>query len=1207
MIDRVALLRDLKPVLTALEDDIRARVAAVDALSAHLAREHENAVTAQRTAMSLEEWAEGEITQAAVAWVLGCVFVRFLEDNLLIDQALLSGPGDRRTAALGHREEHFRRHPEQSDREYLEAAFRDVARHTAVAALYDERHNPLWRLGPTADGATALRELWTRIEPETGELVHDFTDPELDTRFLGDLYQDLSEAAKKRYALLQTPTFVEEFILDRTLDPAIAEFGLEQVRMIDPTCGSGHFLIGGFRRLFDLWQQHEPGTNVAVLVQRTLDAVYGVDINPYAVAVARFRLVVEALKTSGVGRLVESPAFRLNLATGDSLLHGAAPGQLFGGIAAHREGIRHAFETEDLPELERIFGQGYHAVVGNPPYIAVQDSALRDAYRDRYRRSCHGKYVLTVPFMERFFELAEVEAPNERGMLAGFVGKITGNNFMKREFGAPLVERFLPSVDLQTVIDASGAYIPGHGTPTVLLFGRTRPPVRSTLRVLDGIRGEPGQPPDPARGLVWSSIERLVDSPGEQDTFVRSSDIERGELLTHPMTLGVGRGLRRQLETGGAPLASVFESAGIVSFTLEDDAYVMPEPMVHRHSIEQIRPIVEGEGVRDWRTEIPSCAVFPYDLALEPVPADRGSAWWRHLWRSKTNLASNVMFAGRTKIESGLAWYEFGRLTSSKLRAPLTITWGEVATHNHFVLDRGGKVFKQTAPVIKLPEGATQQEHLTLLGVLNSSVACFWLKQVCQTKGASGMGRGIYDEAWESFYAFNSTNVADLPLPAQHAEPLSAALDTRASQRASLLDGLAALDHPTTTLRDYLAAQRARDEQLTIQMISLQEELDWQVLAAYGLVADDLPVPGLEAPPVELGQRAFEIVLARQVAEGEAETTWFERHGSTPITDLPADWPAAYRDVVEQRIALIEADPDVRLIERPEHKRRWVRKPWEDRQREALTRVVLDALEAPEIWTDLRLRSTAELTDVLRRDPRLAEAVELLAIGRDEEPGATVERLVLAAGVPQAAAQRLTEKGLAKRTVWERVWELQRAEDRIDARTELPEDDPSHLTAAQAHRMQEEEVGRIPIPPRYGKPDFLSDTAWKHRGKLDVPKERFVLLPTAQRGADPSPVVAWAGWDELDLARAIASRLVDLREQDAADSERLAPLLAGVSELVPWINQWHPEVDSAYGGTPGDFFELWLDTQLVELSLTRDVLRAWRPAARARGRRKAAT
>jgi type I restriction-modification system DNA methylase subunit len=79
-----------------------------------------------------------------------------------------------------------------------------------------------------------------------------------DTRFLGDLYQDLSAAARKKYALLQTPDFVEEFILDHTLTPALDEFGLEAVRLIDPTCGSGHFLLGAFQRLFRLWSEREP-------------------------------------------------------------------------------------------------------------------------------------------------------------------------------------------------------------------------------------------------------------------------------------------------------------------------------------------------------------------------------------------------------------------------------------------------------------------------------------------------------------------------------------------------------------------------------------------------------------------------------------------------------------------------------------------------------------------------------------------------------------------------------------------------------------------------------------------------------------------------------------------------------------------------------------------------------------------------------------
>jgi hypothetical protein len=1207
MIDRAALLMRLRREVTALEDDMRIRVAEVNELAEHFAREHGKAIAAGRTAMSPLEWREGEITQAAVAWVLGCVFVRFLEDNHLIDQALLSGPGDRRSAALGRRDEHFRSHPEHSDREYLEAVFSGVAKDPLVAALYDARHNPLWRLGPTADGARALRELWTEIDPGTGALVHDFTDERLDTRFLGDLYQDLSEAAKKRYALLQTPIFVEEFILDRTLDPAIAEFGLEQVRLIDPTCGSGHFLIGAFMRIFRLWQEREPGTTTPVLAQRALDAVFGVDLNPYATAIARFRLLISALRVCNIGRLAEAPGFKLNLATGDSLLHGTSAGRLFGGAVAHGKDVAHVFEAEDAAELERILGQGYHAVVGNPPYIAVSDSALRDAYRDRYL-SCHGKYVLTVPFMERFFELARPEAPGGHGELAGFVGKITGNNFMKREFGAPLVEKFLASVDLQTVIDASGAYIPGHGTPTVILFGRSRPPVSSTLRVLDGIQGEPSQPVDPAQGQVWTSIKRLIDMPGTQDRFMRSSDVQRVELSEHPMTLGIGRGLRKRLEErGGTTIRRVADEVGITAVNGEDDVYTARSPSdLMRLGVTRQMPLVVGDLVRDW-----SCsslaAIWTFDAQFHRVAPEFGSGEARVLWMAKPIIRHRRRF-GTPMVDRGLAWFEWQELYVDKLRAPLTITWGEVATHNHFVLDRGGKVFKQTAPVIKLSEAATENEHLALLGVLNSSTACFWLKQVCHNKGSTIDDKGARQRTapFEDFYQYNATKVESLPIPTYRSPRLPRALDRLAVDRASLLGALRETPQDTS-LRASLEKLWDREVELLGDMVSLQEELDWEVLSEYGVVSGDPVVSGESAPPLAPGQRAFEIVLARQVAAGEAATTWFERHGSTPITELPTGWPDDYRELVQRRIELIESDPDVALIERPEHKRRWAGRSWEERQSDALRTLVLDALEDEAIWKHGELRSAAQLTDLLRGDRRIVEALEFLAEDRDVGLAATVERLVIEAAVPHLAALRLNEKGLRKRAEWEQVWELQRAEDRIDARTELPEDHPDRLTLSEAESLKSERVGTIPVPPRYASADFRSAVIWRHRGKLDVPKERFVLYPDAGRGADTSAVLGWAGWNERDRTRALATRIVELREQDAALAERLAPLVAGILELLPWIHQWYPGVDPAYGGAPGPFFEDWLDQQLAELSLTRGVLRTWRPTEKARSRRKRVT
>lgn len=91
-------------------------------------------------------------------------------------------------------------------------------------------------------------------------------------------------------------------------------------------------------------------------------------------------------------------------------------------------------------------------------------------------------------------------------------------------------------------------------------------------------------------------------------------------------------------------------------------------------------------------------------------------------------------------LDRGLTWFEWQELYDNKLRTPLSITFAFVATHNHFVLDRGGKVFKQTAPVIKLPDGATEAEHLQLLGLLNCSAACFWMKQMFFPKGGDHMG-----------------------------------------------------------------------------------------------------------------------------------------------------------------------------------------------------------------------------------------------------------------------------------------------------------------------------------------------------------------------------------------------------------------------------------------------------------------------------------
>lgn len=162
-------------------------------------------------------------------------------------------------------------------------------------------------------------------------------------------------------------------------------------------------------------------------------------------------------------------------------------------------------------------------------------------------------------------------------------------------------------------------------------------------------------------------------------------------------------------------------------------------------------------------------------------------------------------------------------------------------------------------------------------------------------------------------------------------------------------------------------------------------------------------LPPDQAFALEKGQRAFEIALARRIEAGDTESDWFRRHDSTPITELPGNWPDEYRQVVERRPELIESDRFVDLLERPEYKRRW---NWDT-------------------WQNLAERG---LSSMYRGTPDV-DLVDL------------IDELLQGDAVPYLASWRYKDTGLRKRASWEKTWDLQRRQD------------------------AGENVGKIPVPP----------------------------------------------------------------------------------------------------------------------------------------------
>jgi hypothetical protein len=431
---------------------------------------------------------------------------------------------------------------------YLRWVYRDLAKPAGgLPELFAPQ--PAEIVWPSDASSAALLELWRKRDPDTNTLAYRFDEERFDGRLLGDLYQDLDPVVKDRYALLQTPDFVLELILDETLTPAIAEFGTDTVRVLDPACGSGHFLLEAFRRLVTGMREAHPERPITEIVPDVLARVVGLDLNDYACALARARLVMTALEYLSAGTLA-APALSPSRGTwegagGRGTQSPERAPDLTNASHLHpqvfwADGLeqveRDVMEQTSLAldgvvvekpratltppevraELRPILKAGFHAVVGNPPYITEKDASRKEYHREKVGKkqryvSAYRTYSLGAPFTERMFQLC---------VSGGFVGEITANSFMKREFGRGLIHEVFPQIELTKVVDTSGAYIPGHGTPTVMLFGRDRKPRADTeIPVVMGKRGEPGKPEVPAQGKVWSSIRRGHRDVGYEDEY----------------------------------------------------------------------------------------------------------------------------------------------------------------------------------------------------------------------------------------------------------------------------------------------------------------------------------------------------------------------------------------------------------------------------------------------------------------------------------------------------------------------------------------------------------------------------------------------------------------------------------------------------------------------------------------------------------------
>lgn len=283
----------------------------------------------------------GRRTRIAGTWVYLSAVTAWAEDHGVIDRWLRNG-----LAGMPGR---FTAKPRPVVA--LAQAMAGLTVHPATQWLMHPQYVSDLHAGTPSDEAVAeLVRWWAQDAPS---LAHDVDAGPLSITgwIVGDLLQLVTDDRKKANALAQTPWWVADGILDLALLPACAEFADERlVRTIDPTCGTGHFMI---RTMDYLWEWYTTGSvrrrqmkpldvvsggsalSPEQAVARLVASVDGVELDPLTAAVARLRCTVYAahLATGKPVRLDRIPRNLIpRVGVGDSLLLGKIPQEAYADL-----------------------------------------------------------------------------------------------------------------------------------------------------------------------------------------------------------------------------------------------------------------------------------------------------------------------------------------------------------------------------------------------------------------------------------------------------------------------------------------------------------------------------------------------------------------------------------------------------------------------------------------------------------------------------------------------------------------------------------------------------------------------------------------------------------------------------------------------------------------------------------------------------------
>jgi len=545
---------------------------------------------------------------------------------------------------------------------------------------------------------------------------------------------------RKAGGVYYTPTYIVDYIIKQTVGKLTEDKtpkDIETLRILDPACGSGSFLINAYQFLLDrhlIWykennpEKYAKGKK-AVLMKNIsgewkltidmrkrilLNNIFGVDIDSQAVEVTKLSLLLKVLEGEdaqtvqrqlGLFKERALPDLGRNIKCGNSLIGSdfyQGEQRIFDEEEVYRINVFDWEGKEGFPEIMK--SGGFDAVIGNPPYVRQETLGDAKIYFQKHFSVYQGTADLYVYFIEKSLSLLNQH---------GFFGFIVSNKWMRANYGKPL-RQWMKQQHISEITDFGDLPVFEQATtyPCILLMKKSSP--EKAFKAVQ------------VKNLKFSDLTTYVN----QNSF----DIEQASLEENGWSLGNRnmQNLLDKLKKSGVPLSEYVNGQiyrGIV--TGLNEAFVIDEATRNRlicedaKSEEIIKPFLAGRDIKRYQApESDKYLIFTRrGINIKEYPAVEN-----YLHQFKQRLMPKPKDWKEEKWEGrkpgAYKWYEIQDTIDyyQEFEKP-KIIYPNICKKPEFTFDENNLYTNQKCFIISLSDKY-------LLGILNSSVTFFLFRLI---------------------------------------------------------------------------------------------------------------------------------------------------------------------------------------------------------------------------------------------------------------------------------------------------------------------------------------------------------------------------------------------------------------------------------------------------------------------------------------------